>query len=52
MGKGVLGYLGTAVGMDRLSILVVDDSLIMRKKISGMLEELGHQVVGVAKTGS
>jgi len=34
-----------------IKILVVDDSLIMRKNITRMLEELGHNVVSEAKTG-
>lgn len=34
-----------------LNILVVDDSLIIRKTLSTLLEKMGHKVVGKAKTG-
>jgi len=34
-----------------LNILVVDDSLIMRRNIIKMIESLGHKVVGEAKDG-
>lgn len=34
-----------------LKILIVDDSLIIRKKIATIMEKLGHEVVGQAKTG-
>ncbi len=34
-----------------LKILIVDDSLIIRKKITTIVEKLGHEVVGEAKTG-
>ncbi len=34
-----------------LKILIVDDSLIIRKKITTIVEKLGHEVVGQAKTG-
>jgi len=34
-----------------LKILVVDDSMIMRKKIITILTELGHEVSGEAETG-
>jgi len=37
--------------MTPLTVLVVDDSLIMQKKISGILTELGHRVVGTAASG-
>jgi two-component system chemotaxis response regulator CheY len=37
--------------MNSLSVLVVDDSLIMRKKISRMVTELGHKVVATAENG-
>lgn len=37
--------------MTSLNIMVVDDSAITVKKISKILEELGHKVVEVAKTG-
>ena len=36
---------------DSLNIMVVDDSGITTKKLSKLLEELGHTVVGVARTG-
>jgi len=34
-----------------LRVLVVDDSMIMRKNIRKMLEELGHTVITEAKNG-
>lgn len=34
-----------------LKILVVDDSLIIRKKISKIVEDLGHQTLDVATNG-
>ncbi|HEX5330265.1 response regulator [Sulfuricurvum sp.] len=34
-----------------LKVLVVDDSLIMRRNITKMVEALGHKVVGEAKDG-
>ncbi|WP_299803380.1 response regulator, partial [Sulfuricurvum sp. RIFOXYD2_FULL_44_160] len=34
-----------------LNILVVDDSLIMRRNITKMIESLGHRVIGEAKDG-
>lgn len=34
-----------------LNVLVVDDSLIMRRNISKIIESLGHRVVGEAKDG-
>jgi two-component system chemotaxis response regulator CheY len=34
-----------------LKILVVDDSLIMRRNVSKMVEGLGHKVIGEAKDG-
>jgi two-component system chemotaxis response regulator CheY len=37
--------------MTSLSVLVVDDSLIMQKKIAGMLTELGLTVIACAATG-
>lgn len=38
--------------MKGLKVLVVDDSLIMIKKLGAMLEEMGHTVVGSAGTGA
>lgn len=38
--------------MEKLRILVVDDSNITSRKLTKMLEEMGHTVVHVAKTGS
>lgn len=35
-----------------LNILVVDDSMIVAKKLKAMLSDIGHTVVGVAKTGT
>ena len=37
--------------MDALNIMVVDDSHISVKKLSKVLEELGHTVVQVARNG-
>ncbi|MGB0696180.1 MAG: response regulator [Rhodospirillaceae bacterium] len=37
--------------MTQLSILVVDDSLIMQKKISTMVDGFGHHVIATAATG-
>ncbi len=37
--------------MKSLSIMVVDDSNITIKKLTKMIEELGHKVVHVANTG-
>lgn len=37
--------------MAKLRILVVDGSTITVGKLSGMFEELGHEVVGTAATG-
>ncbi len=34
-----------------LNVLVVDDSMIMRRSLKTLLERLGHKVVGEAKTG-
>ncbi|MBF0303564.1 MAG: response regulator [Desulfamplus sp.] len=34
-----------------LNFMIVDDSGITTKKMAKMLEELGHNVVGVARTG-
>jgi two-component system, chemotaxis family, chemotaxis protein CheY len=34
-----------------LKILIVDDSLIMRRNITKMVESLGHRVIGEAKDG-
>ena len=34
-----------------INILVVDDSMIMRKKIMNILTDLGHNIVGEASTG-
>lgn len=34
-----------------LKILIVDDSLIIRKKITTLLEKLGHEVIYDAKNG-
>jgi two-component system chemotaxis response regulator CheY len=38
--------------MPALKVLIVDDSLIAVKKLTMMLEGLGHQVVGTAGTGA
>ncbi|WP_135079613.1 response regulator [Terasakiella sp. SH-1] len=37
--------------MTPMSVLVVDDSLITRKKVSSQLENMGHNVVRMASTG-
>jgi two-component system chemotaxis response regulator CheY len=34
-----------------LTVMIVDDSMIMTQKLSAMLRELGHQVVRVCKNG-
>ncbi len=34
-----------------LKVLVVDDSLIMRRNVTKMVEALGHKVIGEAKDG-
>lgn len=36
----------------RLNVMVVDDSALSQKKLTTMLESLGHQVVGTALTGA
>jgi two-component system chemotaxis response regulator CheY len=38
--------------MSALKVLIVDDSLIAVKKLTMMLEGLGHQVVATAGTGA
>ena len=35
-----------------LSVMIVDDSMIMAQKLSLMLTELGHRVVRIAKDGA
>ncbi|WP_200414399.1 response regulator [Arcobacter sp. FWKO B] len=35
-----------------LKVLIVDDSLIIRKKISSILQKLGHEVAGDAQNGT
>jgi two-component system chemotaxis response regulator CheY len=35
-----------------LTVMIVDDSMIMTQKLSAMLRELGHQVVRVCKDGA
>lgn len=35
-----------------LSVLVVDDSLIMQQKVSAMLREFGHTIAGTARSGA
>lgn len=35
-----------------LTVMVIDDSLIARKKMEGMLAGMGHRVVHVAETGA
>jgi two-component system chemotaxis response regulator CheY len=35
-----------------LKVLIVDDSLIIRKKITKIIEKLGHEVVYAAKNGN
>lgn len=37
--------------MKSLRVLVVDDSIIIRTKLTTMLEQIGHTVVGQAETG-
>ena len=37
--------------MTALSVMIVDDSLIMAQKLKLMLTELGHQVVRICKDG-
>ncbi|MBF0200559.1 MAG: response regulator [Desulfamplus sp.] len=37
--------------MKHLNIMVVDDSAITIKKLTKIIEEIGHSVVGSAKTG-
>ena len=34
-----------------LKVLVVDDALIMRKKVSTALSDIGHKVIGTAENG-
>jgi two-component system chemotaxis response regulator CheY len=38
--------------MSQLKVLIVDDSLITVKKLTAMLETLGHRVIGTAGTGA
>lgn len=38
--------------MTPLNVLIVDDSLVATKLLARSLEELGHRVVGTAKTGA
>lgn len=38
--------------MTPLNVLIVDDSLVATKLLARSLEELGHNVVGTAKTGA
>lgn len=35
----------------RLKVMVVDDSSLSHKKLDAMLAEMGHKVVGVARSG-
>ena len=35
----------------KLTVMLVDDSLIMARKLEMMVQELGHEVVHVCKTG-
>lgn len=35
----------------KLNVMLVDDSLIMTKKLSMMMQELGHEVVRICPTG-
>ena len=35
----------------KLTVMLVDDSLIMTRKLEMMVQELGHEVVHVCKTG-
>ncbi len=37
--------------MNKLSIMVVDDSALVVKRLAAMLEQLGHEVVKICKTG-
>ncbi len=37
--------------MTSLKVMVVDDSTITTKKLTSMLEDMGHEVVHIAKTG-
>ncbi|MBF0257411.1 MAG: response regulator [Desulfamplus sp.] len=37
--------------MTSLNFMVVDDSAITTRKMSKMIEDLGHKVVGIARTG-
>ena len=37
--------------MDAVTVLIVDDSLTTVKKLTSMLESLGHKVVGCARNG-
>lgn len=37
--------------MESLNFMIVDDSSIMIKNLTHMLSEMGHKVVGTAKTG-
>lgn len=37
--------------MISLNVLVVDDSLLMIRKLEAMLSEMGHKVVATAQTG-
>jgi len=34
-----------------LKVLVVDDSLIIRRQLTNLIEEMGHQVIGEASSG-
>jgi len=38
--------------LDKLKIMVVDDSLIMISNLTHTLTEMGHEVVGTARSGS
>ena len=38
--------------MGKLTVLIVDDSLITQKKIAVILNGLGHEVIGMASSGS
>jgi two-component system chemotaxis response regulator CheY len=38
--------------MSALTVMIVDDSLVMAQKLKAMLTELGHQVVRICKDGS
>ncbi|MBF0469633.1 MAG: response regulator [Desulfamplus sp.] len=37
--------------MTSLNFMVVDDSAITTRKMAKMIEDLGHKVVGIARTG-